>query len=92
MFSLGIIFLQLCIVQLRDKVVLEQFVQQLSTCSLDLATWKTNLCNFSSQETALLDADDGAGWEFASTLICKREMRISASQVQLHSFIMTDNI
>ena len=89
-FSLGIIFLQLCVAQLRDKVILERFIQELSICSLDLKVWKASLNKFSSQETALLDSDNGAGWDFASTLVCARELRVSLSQVQSHSFIMTN--
>ena len=90
-FSLGIIFLQLCVAQLRDKVILERFIQELSICSLDLKVWRANLNKFSSQETALLDSDNGAGWDFASTLVCARELRVSLSQVQSHSFIMTND-
>jgi DNA primase len=52
--------------------------------------WKASLNKFSSQETALLDSDNGAGWDFASTLVCARELRVSLSQVQSHSFIMTN--
>jgi len=86
-FSLGVIFLQLCIVPLRSKANLERFIQELSACSLDLIKWKTDICRFSSQDTNFLDADNGAGWDFAKDLLNERTIRISASQVISHEFL-----
>jgi hypothetical protein len=85
-FSVGIIVLQLLSKALRDKENLKVFLLELERCKLDLSACR-EACQCTSDELALLSADRNAGWELVDSLLCPREMRMSAVDVVAHRFL-----
>lgn len=86
-FSIGVLFMQLCVLSLRNKDNLQLFIKQLQECNLDLFAWRKDKCKLPLSETIFLDADEEAGWKFASQLLRERAIRLSASQIISHGFL-----
>ena len=72
-YSVGIIFMQLSIPELRSIKALQDFNKQIKACGHDLWLWRAREC--SDMDTAVLDADDEAGWKLASSLLCPHARR-----------------
>ncbi|CAK9193349.1 unnamed protein product [Sphagnum troendelagicum] len=71
LFSAGLILMQLSVRQLRYDVGLETFNSELKRAGYDLDVWRRR-CHISKEEFALLDADDGLGWELAKAMLQPR--------------------
>uniref|UniRef100_A0A7I4A2V3 Protein kinase domain-containing protein n=1 Tax=Physcomitrium patens TaxID=3218 RepID=A0A7I4A2V3_PHYPA len=75
LYSAGLILMQLCVKQLRQDVglviYLKTFSTQFKRDGYDLDVWRKR-CSISSEEFAVLDADDGAGWELAKAMLQPR--------------------
>eukprot|EP00899_Mesostigma_viride_P002154 jgi/Mesvir1/1193/Mv17685-RA.1 len=92
MYSAGLIWLQLAIPALRSDNALISFNRQLKQCDYDLDKWRAKSKRAKEardwmQGFELLDAENGAGWDLAKSLVAKRpEDRKSASAALLHPF------
>ena len=71
MYSAGILFMQLCMPQLRTDRGLKAFNDQLAAAKHDLFAWRAT-ANLPKVQTAVLDAFDGAGWDLAESLLRPR--------------------
>ena len=71
MYSAGILFMQLCVPQLRTDRGLKAFNDQLAGAKHDLAAWRAT-ANLPKVQTAVLDAFDAAGWDLAEQLLRPR--------------------
>lgn len=72
MYSAGIIFMQLCVKQLRYEPGLEAFNKELKKANYDLTRWRRQSRRISDADLAVLDAHDGAGWELAVSILRRR--------------------
>ena len=71
MYSAGILFMQLCMPQLRTDRGLKAFNDQLAGAKHDLLAWR-GTANLPKVQSAVLDAFDGAGWDLAEQLLRPR--------------------
>jgi len=85
-FSLGIVFLQLCVLDLRRKENLRTFIKELESCELDLQMWRKDPQN-QAFDFSTLELNDNAGWDLASSLLCRREKRVGLTDVLSHRFL-----
>eukprot|EP00892_Ulva_mutabilis_P003427 jgi/Ulvmu1/1456/UM011_0186.1 len=75
MYSIGLILLQLSMPHLRTKSALQAFHASFKRCRYDLMRWRT-ISSLTEQQTAVLDANDGAGWELAAALLRPRKVQV----------------
>ncbi len=54
---------------------LKAFNTALKASAFDLMSWRRK-ANLSARDTAILDADDGSGWELAEALLRPREIEV----------------
>ena len=74
MYSAGLIMAQLAVPALRSEGALRGFTRSLRRADYDLEKWRRRLGRqFSSAQTAVLDADGGAGWELLGALLRPRK-------------------
>ena len=74
MYSAGLIMAQLAVPALRSEGALRGFTRSLRRADYDLEKWRRRSGRqFSSAQTAVLDADGGAGWELLSALLQPRK-------------------
>jgi serine/threonine protein kinase len=71
MYSAGILFMQLCMPQLRTDRGLKAFNDQLAGAKHDLLAWRAT-ASLPKVQSAVLDAFDGAGWDLAEQLLRPR--------------------
>ena len=72
-FSAGVILLQLGLPFMRSQSTLKNWRGTFARCGYDLEEWRS-LASLSSRQTALLDADDNAGWDIAAGLLRPRKV------------------
>lgn len=53
----------------------QAFHSSFKRCRYDLSRWRT-ISSLTPQQTAVLDADDGAGWELAEALLRPRKVQV----------------
>ena len=70
-YSAGIIFMQLAVPALRSDRGLKAFNEDIKTAGYDVYKWR-EAANLAPVQTAVLDANGGAGWELAAALLCAR--------------------
>lgn len=70
-YSAGIIFMQLAVPALRSDRGLKAFNEDIKTAGYDVYKWR-EAANLAPVQTAVLDANAGAGWELAAALLCAR--------------------
>ena len=74
MYSAGLIMAQLAVPALRSEGALRGFTRSLRRADYDLEKWRRRSGRqFSSAQTAVLDADGGAGWELLGALLRPRK-------------------
>lgn len=71
----GLILLQLAIPKLRVSANIKTFNTQLKKFKYDLMAWR-NSEGLSAKETAVLDANSGAGWNLAAGLLRPRDIKV----------------
>eukprot|EP00245_Coleochaete_scutata_P009411 TRINITY_DN3088_c0_g2_i1.p1 TRINITY_DN3088_c0_g2~~TRINITY_DN3088_c0_g2_i1.p1 ORF type:complete len:915 (-),score=225.33 TRINITY_DN3088_c0_g2_i1:507-3098(-) len=71
MFSAGLVMMQLCVKPLRSDSGLQTFNAEFKRCSYDLDKWRRK-CRFGDNDFAILDANDGAGWDLVRGLLQPR--------------------
>ncbi|KAL0019460.1 hypothetical protein WJX77_005863 [Trebouxia sp. C0004] len=74
-YSAGLVLMQLSIAKLRTGNGLKAFNTALKASGFDLMSWRRK-ANLSAKDTAILDADDGSGWELAEALLRPREIEV----------------
>jgi len=75
MYSLGIILLQISVPTFRADAGLRRFAQGFERCEYDLAKWREQYGRkLRASDTAVLDAEDGAGWELMGDLLRPRDL------------------
>ena len=75
MYSLGIILLQISVPTFRTDAGLRRFAQGFERCEYDLAKWREQYGRkLRASDTAVLDAEDGAGWELLGDLLRPRDL------------------
>ena len=67
--------MQLALPKLRSGTGLKTFNSSLKSVGYDLSAWRRR-ASLSSKETAVLDADDSAGWELAEALLRPRQIEV----------------
>ncbi|PSC68256.1 Serine threonine-kinase SNT7 [Micractinium conductrix] len=72
-YSAGIVLMQLGLPFLRTTSSLRTFNGALARCNHDLEEWRAR-SGLPSRQTALLDANDGAGWDLAANLLRPRQI------------------
>ena len=88
-YSVGIIFLEMCIPELRGPGKLAQFEQQLALYEHDLRAWRRADGSLAQRyDFALLDANLGLGWDLATRLVCKKGQRLPAGVALLHPYFL----
>ena len=70
-YSAGIIFMQLAVPALRSDRGLKAFNEVLKTAGYDVYKWR-DAAALAPVQTAVLDANDGSGWELAAALLRAR--------------------
>lgn len=63
--------MQLALPKLRTGTGLKSFNSSLKSVAFDVKAWRRR-ANLSSKDTAILDADDSAGWDLAEALLRPR--------------------
>lgn len=74
-YSAGLVLMQLSIAKLRTGNGLKAFNTALKASGFDLMSWRRK-ANLPARDTAILDADDGSGWELAEALLRPREIEV----------------
>lgn len=69
-YSAGIILMQMAVPALSKEVALKTFNAELNTCGHDLMKWKAQT-ELSAEESEVLDANNGAGWKLAASMLQK---------------------
>lgn len=67
--------MQLAVPKLRSQSALKAFNKALQACKCDLGSWRERE-RLASAQTALLDADHGAGWDLAQALLRPRKLEV----------------
>lgn len=68
--------MQLAVPKLRSASGLQKFNSAFKAAGYDLGAWRDR-ANLSAKETAILDAEDAAGWELAEALLRPRSIDIN---------------
>lgn len=71
----GLVLMQLALGKVRSGSGLKAFNTALESVDYDLSAWRRR-ANLSSKDTAILDADDSAGWELAEALLRPRSIEV----------------
>ena len=94
-FSAGLLFLQMCVPQLRGRKVMDPngaFRKNLENCGYDLRKWR-KMVEPIGWDFSALDAGAGLGWDLACRLVCKRNFlqrgRLGCNTALLHPFFWT---
>lgn len=72
-WSAGVVLLQLGLPFMRAPTTLRNWKNTFARCGYDLEEWRMR-SGLSARQTALLDADDGLGWDLAAGLLRPREV------------------
>lgn len=72
----GLVMMQLAVPKLRSTSALKTFNKSFQACKCELDAWRERE-RLAPAQTALLDADDGAGWELAQALLRPRKLEVS---------------
>lgn len=94
-FSAGLVFLQMCVPQLRGRKVMDPngaFRRKLEDAGYDLRRWR-KVVEPQGWDFSALDANGGLGWDLACRLVCKRNFlqrgRLGCNTALLHPFFWT---
>ena len=94
-FSAGLVFLQMCVPQLRGRKVMDpngSFRSNLEDAGYDLRKWRKKVEPLGWDFSAL-DVGGGLGWDLACRLVCKRNFlqrgRLGCNTALLHPFFWT---
>jgi serine/threonine protein kinase len=94
-FSAGLVFLQMCVPQLRGRKVMDpngSFRRLLDENNYDLRKWR-KVVEPQGWDFSALDANLGLGWDLACRLVCKRNFlqrgRLGCNTALLHPFFWT---
>ena len=72
-YTAGLCLMQLAVPRLRSASNLQKFNTALMAAGHDLAAWRVR-ANLPAKETAILDADNAAGWQLAEALLRPRKI------------------
>ena len=86
-FSIGMVLLQTAVPFMRAGDRMRKLKTLMSSEEYDLTTWRERLPDIAQADFALLDEDDGAGWELLCKLIAPREQRLAAKEALKHRFV-----
>ena len=94
-FSAGLVFLQMCVPQLRGRKVMDpngSFRRNLEDANYDLRKWR-RVVEPQGWDFTALDVGGGLGWDLACRLLCKRNAlqrgRLGCNTALLHPFFWT---
>ena len=94
-FSAGLVFLQMCVPQLRGRKVMDpngSFRRLLDENNYDLRKWR-KVVEPQGWDFSALDANLGLGWDLACRLVCKRNFlqrgRLGCNTALLHPYFWT---
>lgn len=94
-FSAGLVFLQMCVPQLRGRKVMDPngaFRRNLEDANYDLRKWR-KVVEPQGWDFSALDVGGGLGWDLACRLVCKRNAlqrgRLGCNTALLHPFFWT---
>jgi len=89
-YSAGMILVQMSIPELRSMRSQRGFVSDLEEYSNDLKTWRAESPRAQNADFSLLDMNNGAGWDLACKLVCRRNAfmrgRLSAKEALGHRY------
>ncbi|KAK9798998.1 hypothetical protein WJX73_001206 [Symbiochloris irregularis] len=75
-FSAGLVMMQLAVPSLRSPAGFRNFNGALRRLNCDLLAWRAS-ARLSPAQTAVLDADNGAGWDLAAALLRPRMLEVT---------------
>ena len=76
----GLVLLQLAIPRLRSSAGIKQFNLQYKKARFNLQAWLDKE-RLPAKESAILDADAGAGWDLAAALLRPRDIQVQPSSI-----------
>lgn len=79
----GLILMQLAVPSLRTPGAFKAFNTALRANNCNLLTWRAS-ARLSASQTAILDAEDGAGWDLAAALLQPRCLHVSSCHANAH--------
>ena len=78
-WTLGVTLMQMCIPKLRSSRGLKQFNVELKASGYELSEWReTYGAKYSTEDTWVLDAENGLGWDLACRLVSPRRRPTSS--------------
>lgn len=75
----GLVLLQLAVPKLRSASGIKNFNQQYKKARFDLKTWRASE-QLTARESAVLDANNGVGWDLAAALLRPRDIQVGSSE------------
>merc|ERR1711871_354596 len=85
-YSVGIMFLEMAVPQLRTRAARTALSQDLQDFGHDLKRWRRESRLAQSYDFAYLDRGLGSGWDLACRLVCPRGQRLTAAQALMHPY------
>ena len=76
----GLVLMQLALPKLRSSTSVKKFNNQLKEHRYDLMSWQESE-RLSARDTALLDANYGAGWNLAEALLRPRNIQVCIPRI-----------
>ena len=88
-YSVGIIFLQMTLPQMRSANFFRNFQQEMVNFDYDLRAWrKANNSLASSCDFSILDSGLGTGWDLACRMVSLKKNRWSAAGLLRHPYFL----
>jgi len=78
-YSAGVVLVQLALEAVRSEKGLKQFNEQMDAGGHDLILWR-DTTKMKLGDTSVLDANDGAGWELAASMLQKAHWDVDDGQ------------
>ncbi|KAK9817239.1 hypothetical protein WJX72_011627 [[Myrmecia] bisecta] len=91
-YSAGVLLVQMSVPELRTQAAQRNFNIELARCNYDLQAWRSSGASPRARNSdfTLLDRNNGAGWDLACKLICRRNSlnrgRLSAGDALRHRY------
>ncbi|KAG1681303.1 hypothetical protein FOA52_007349 [Chlamydomonas sp. UWO 241] len=89
-YCAGVLLMQMSLPGLRKMDAMKTFNKELSQADYDLQRWRHMFGQRSKHDFTLLDRNDGAAWDLANRLICRRGLfnrgRVSVDEALSHRY------
>jgi len=89
-YAVGMMLLQMGVPQLRKSESLQLVSRRIAECGGDVEEWRERFGQ--NLDFALLDRQNGAGWELVTKLVVDRSRRLSAARALGHRYLKSENV